>query len=84
MAFTLEIGQSAPDFDLRGVDGYSYSLASFKDANFLIVAFTCNHCPYVVGSEDRIKKLYIDYIEPRRGFGLHQLERRRSSHRRFL
>lgn len=62
MAFTLDIGDQAPDFDLRGVDGYSYSLDSFREANFLIVAFTCNHCPYVVGSEDRIKRLQIDYI----------------------
>ncbi len=63
MAFTLDIGAQAPDFDLRGVDAYSYSLASFKDANFLIIAFTCNHCPYVVGSEDRIKRLHLDYLE---------------------
>lgn len=62
MAFTLDIGDQAPDFDLRGVDGYSYSLDSFREANFLLIAFTCNHCPYVVGSEDRIKRLQIDYI----------------------
>ena len=63
MAFTLDIGAAAPNFDLRGVDGYSYSLESFRDAKFLIIAFTCNHCPYVVGSEERIKRLYVDYIE---------------------
>jgi peroxiredoxin len=61
MAFTLQIGQSAPDFDLPGVDGRNYSLASFADAKVLIVVFSCNHCPYVVGSEDRIKALHADY-----------------------
>ena len=61
MAFTLQLGQSAPDFNLKGVDGKQYSLASFKDAKFLIVLFTCNHCPYVVGSEDRMIKFYDDY-----------------------
>ncbi len=61
MAFTLELGQKAPDFKLPGVDGKTYSLASFKDAKLLIVFFSCNHCPYVIGSEDRINKFYDDY-----------------------
>ena len=61
MAFTLQIGEPAPDFDLPGVDGKNYSLASFADAKLLIVVFSCNHCPFVVGSEDRINALYADY-----------------------
>jgi len=61
MAFTLQIGEKAPDFDLPGVDGKSYSLADFADAKLLIVVFSCNHCPYVVGSEDRMNRLYADY-----------------------
>ncbi len=61
MAFTLQIGQSALDFRLPGVDGKTYSLASFADAKAMIIVFSCNHCPYVVGSEERIKKLVDDY-----------------------
>ncbi|MGB2820365.1 MAG: thioredoxin family protein [Phycisphaerae bacterium] len=61
MAFTLELGEPAPDFDLPGVDGKSYSLASFADAKVLVVVFSCNHCPYVVGSEDRMNALHADY-----------------------
>lgn len=61
MAFTLQIGQAAPDFELPGVDGKTYSLASFADAKVLIVVFSCNHCPFVVGSEDRMNALYADY-----------------------
>jgi len=61
MAFTLEIGQAAPDFDLPGVNGNNYSLGSFADAKLLVVVFSCNHCPYVVGSEDRMKELYAEY-----------------------
>ena len=61
MAFTLQIGQKAPDFNLPGVDGKDYSLASFKDAKLLVVVFSCNHCPYVVGSEDRMVKFFADY-----------------------
>jgi peroxiredoxin len=61
MSFTLQLGQPAPDFQLPGVDGQTYSLASFKDARFLVVVFSCNHCPYVVGSEDRMLRFFHDY-----------------------
>jgi peroxiredoxin len=52
MAFTLEIGQKAPDFSLPATDGKTYSLADFADAKTLVVFFTCNHCPFVVGSDE--------------------------------
>lgn len=54
MAFTLQIGQPAPAFDLPGTDSKRHSLADFDDAKVAIVFFSCNHCPYVVGSEDRM------------------------------
>jgi peroxiredoxin len=52
MAFTLQIGRKAPDFSLPATDGKTYSLASFTEAPVLVVFFTCNHCPYVVGSDE--------------------------------
>jgi peroxiredoxin len=61
MPFTLELGQSAPDFSLPGVDGAIHSLKSFKEAKILVVFFSCNHCPFVVGSEDRINRFQADY-----------------------
>jgi peroxiredoxin len=61
MAFTLDIGQSAPDFNLPATDGKDYSLANFKDAKLLVVVFSCNHCPYVVGSEARMIRFANDY-----------------------
>ncbi|HEV2292778.1 MAG TPA: thioredoxin family protein [Tepidisphaeraceae bacterium] len=61
MAFTLELGQSAPDFNLPDVHGKDYSLASFQDAKLLVVVFSCNHCPYVIGSEDRMIAFANDY-----------------------
>jgi peroxiredoxin len=50
--FTLELGAAAPDFHLPATDGRTYRLADFKDANVLVVFFTCNHCPYVTGSDE--------------------------------
>jgi peroxiredoxin len=61
MSFTLELGRDAPDFDMPGVDSKNYSLADFTEAKLLIVVFSCNHCPYVIGSEDRMNRLYEDY-----------------------
>jgi len=58
---TLPMGAAAPDFKLPGVDGKTYSLASFKDANILVIIFTCNHCPTAQAYEERIIKLTDDY-----------------------
>ena len=56
MAYTLTIGDQAPDFDLVGTDVDYYSLDSFKDFDNLIIFFTCNHCPYVTGSDEVTRK----------------------------
>ncbi|TVR53238.1 MAG: thioredoxin family protein [Puniceicoccaceae bacterium] len=50
--FTLEIGAQAPDFSLPATDGKTYSLQDFSDARVLVVFFTCNHCPFVTGSDE--------------------------------
>ena len=52
MAFTLDIGEKAPDFSLPATDGQTYSLSDFADVDTLVIFFTCNHCPYVVGSDE--------------------------------
>ncbi|HOF20516.1 MAG TPA: thioredoxin family protein [Bacteroidales bacterium] len=52
MSFTLEIGQKAVDFNLPATDGKKYSLSDFSSHKFLVVFFTCNHCPYVTGSDE--------------------------------
>jgi thiol-disulfide isomerase/thioredoxin len=57
----LAIGSPAPDFSLPGVDGRTYTLASFKDAKALVVVFTAVHCPTAEVYEGRIKQLVADY-----------------------
>jgi len=54
---TLPLGSSAPDFSLPATDGRTYSLASFKESTLLVISFTCNHCPYAQGVEDRFIRL---------------------------
>jgi peroxiredoxin len=59
----LEIGRSAPEFSLPGVDGKTYTLADFADADVLAVIFTCNHCPTAQAYEGRIQELAETYRE---------------------
>ena len=50
--FTLDIGMQAPDFDLPATDGRNYSLKDFDDYRYIVIFFTCNHCPFVTGSNE--------------------------------
>jgi peroxiredoxin len=52
MAFTLQPGQKAPAFKLPATDGNVYSLSDFSKFKYLVLFFTCNHCPYVIGSDE--------------------------------
>lgn len=62
MAFTLEIGSRAPDFKLKATDGNVYSLSDFDDSKYLVIVFTCNHCPYVVCSDEHTRKLANKFL----------------------
>jgi peroxiredoxin len=61
MAFTLKTGSFAPDFMLTATDGKTYSLSNFSNDKFLVVFFTCNHCPYVKGSDELTKTTALKY-----------------------
>src|SRR3954470_2472612 len=53
-AHRLKIGDAAPGFSLKGIDGKTYSLAEFKDSPLLMVVFLSNHCPYSHAAENRL------------------------------
>jgi peroxiredoxin len=52
MAYTLQPGEKAVDFKLPATDGMTYSLSDFNRYKYLVIFFTCNHCPYVIGSDE--------------------------------
>jgi len=62
MSFTLEIGADAPDFILPATDGNRYDLSAFKE-EVLVIFFTCNHCPYVIGSDELTRAAALRYAE---------------------
>ena len=51
MSFTLQLSQKAPEFNLISTSNENVSISSF-DSKFLVIFFTCNHCPYVTGSDE--------------------------------
>ena len=64
MSFTLQIGERAPEFRLPATDGKTYSLSDFADDTVLVVFFTCNHCPYVTGSDEATRRT-VETFSPR-------------------
>lgn len=57
VAQTLKVGDPAPDFALKNVDGSQVSLSMYEQQKGVILIFTCNHCPYSIAYEDRINDL---------------------------
>ncbi|WP_194775060.1 redoxin domain-containing protein [Pararhodonellum marinum] len=57
----LNLGDQAPYFNLPDVSGKYYTLDHFKDAEVLVVKFTCNHCPTAQAYEDRFIQVVDDF-----------------------
>lgn len=57
----LKIGETAPDFDLIGIDEERHTLKEYAGAELLMVAFLSNHCPTSQAVEGRLKKLLKEF-----------------------
>ena len=62
MSFTMSIGSKAIDFTLPATDGRKYSLKDFDKHEVLVIFFTCNHCPYVIGSDEVTRQTAEKYM----------------------
>src|SRR5579863_7665745 len=58
----LSLGTTCPDFSLPDTNGKIVSRADFKNAPALLVAFICNHCPYVIHIRKGLAQLGRDYL----------------------
>ena len=61
MSFTLQLGEKAPVFRLPATEGHTYSLDDFSTSPVLVIFFTCNHCPYVIGSDEVTRQTVQTY-----------------------
>jgi len=60
----LDIGNKAPAWkDLKGTDDKTHSLADHKQAKFVVITFTCNHCPVAASYEERFINFARKYKE---------------------
>jgi peroxiredoxin len=59
----VSVIETAPAFDLPGVDGRNHALSEYADASVLVLVQSCNHCPYVLAWEGRIDALAREYAE---------------------
>ena len=60
------IGSVLPSFSLKNVDGRMLGDAYLRGAPASLVVFSCNHCPYVKGSE----QMLIETVKKYSGKGL--------------
>ena len=54
---SLKTGDSAPEFNLKGIDDQMHSLNDYSKKGFLVI-FMCNHCPFVKAKIEAIKELH--------------------------
>src|SRR5687768_2001545 len=60
---TLSVGDAAPGWkDLEGTDGRKHSLDDYEEAEVIVLAFTCNTCPYATDHEQRLKALHERFV----------------------
>ncbi len=64
----LPLGSKAPDFNLPDPKGRFFSLDDFKDYKGLVVAFICNHCPFVKHVKEEFSRLAREYQQKGIGF----------------
>jgi peroxiredoxin len=57
----LALGTSAPSFDLPDFDGRRHALGDFSASPALLVAFICNHCPFVQHMRVEFAKFAREY-----------------------
>ena len=54
----LKAGDSAPDFELLGIDDKKHNLSEYKEYQGILIIFMCNHCPYVKAKFEAFNELY--------------------------
>jgi peroxiredoxin len=57
----LALGTPLPSFELPDTDGRTVKSEDFAGAPALLVAFICNHCPYVKHVEHEFARLAAEY-----------------------
>jgi peroxiredoxin len=63
-----DFGWKAPDFTLKDPDGVAFTMSNYLGDKGLLIAFLCNHCPYVKAIADRLAEDTKELMDE--GFGV--------------
>lgn len=59
----VELGSQAPDFELiDAVSGNNYKLNDFNSQTATVIAFICNHCPFVIHINEKLVQVANHYM----------------------
>jgi peroxiredoxin len=64
----ITLGTSAPDFALPDPSGKIFTRDDVKGKHGLLVAFICNHCPYVKHIKEKFSEITSEYMD--KGIGV--------------
>ena len=59
----LKVGDTAPDFDLLGIDDKKHNIDDYSNYRGILVVFMCNHCPYVKAKASALNEIYEKFGE---------------------
>jgi peroxiredoxin len=57
----FELGDLVPEFTLPATDGADYSVPADPAPPATVIAVTCNHCPYVIAWNPRLRAVAEEY-----------------------
>lgn len=57
----FSLGSQLPSFTLPDVSGRMVSESFFEGSQASLVVFTCNHCPYVKGSDEMLLRIVREF-----------------------
>ena len=66
----LPLGTKAPNFKLRDVYGKTITLSDYENYQAYLIAFICNHCPYVLHIRSTLSTLAKEYYPRVATFGI--------------
>jgi peroxiredoxin len=67
-SLAIELGTAAPDIALTDTDGNSVALGDVAGERATVVAFICNHCPFVLHIIEGFVEFAREYQD--RGVGI--------------
>jgi peroxiredoxin len=57
----VNVGEDAPHFELENYEDQKVALDDLDNYDGVLVVFMCNHCPFVQGQAEELRRLEEEY-----------------------